>query len=263
MAIMDGSSLGGRTALITGASQGIGAAIALCLARAGADIVLVARNAALLRDVASRAAVGGAGAEVLPADLSDPSDLDRVAARAANADILVNNAAVAQRYLRFTQRDDAYWRSVIEVNFWATYVLMREAARGMTERGGGCIVNITSSAGVRANPFLAHYSSTKAAVEMLTKVAAMELGEHGVRVLNVAPGWIDTTHPALTDEGKARLADDMPLKRAGRPEEVGELVAFLASDQASYLSGSTILCDGALLAGNYDRAKLLRARLQE
>jgi NAD(P)-dependent dehydrogenase (short-subunit alcohol dehydrogenase family) len=263
MATVDDRELEGRTALITGASQGIGAAVALSLARAGANVVLVARNGALLRDVASQAETGGADAEVLRADLSDPSDLDRVAARAVGADILVNNAAVAQRYLRFTQRDDSYWRSVIEVNFWATYVLMREAARGMVGRGGGSIVNITSSAGVRANPFLAHYSSTKAAVEMLTRVAAMELGENGVRVVNVAPGWIDTTHPALTDQGKARLAHDMPLKRAGRPEEVGELVAFLVSDRASYISGSTILCDGALLAGNYERAKLLRARLQE
>jgi NAD(P)-dependent dehydrogenase (short-subunit alcohol dehydrogenase family) len=191
--------------------------VAISLAAAGADVVLVARNEALLRDVAAQAEAAGARADVLAADLSVPADLQRVAERAQQADILVNNAAVAQRYLRFTERDDEYWRSVIEVNLWATYVLMREAAAGMVQRGRGCIVNVTSSAGLRANPFLAHYSSTKAAVEMLTRVAAMELGERGVRVLSVAPGWIDTTHPALTDDGKSQLAQDIPMKRPAGP----------------------------------------------
>jgi 3-oxoacyl-[acyl-carrier protein] reductase len=254
--------LTGRTAMVTGASQGIGEAVALALGESGAAVVLVARNEVTLGKVAGRIREAGGHADVLSADLSDRVGLDRVGKRASDVDILVNNAAVAQRYLRFTDRDDEYWRDVVAVNYWATYVLMREAAIGMVERRHGCIVNITSSAGVRPNPFLAHYCSTKAAVEMMTRVAAMELGEYGIRVMNVAPGWIDTTHPALTDEGKRTLAEDMPMKRAGRPEEIGELISFIASDRASYLSGSTILYDGALLAGNYERAKLLAPRLK-
>jgi 3-oxoacyl-[acyl-carrier protein] reductase len=232
------AELAGRTALVTGASQGIGEAVAAALARDGAAVVLVARNAAKLQAVAGRIRDAGGIADVIPADLADESNLSRVA-----------------------DREDDYWRNVIAVNYWATYVLMREAANGMKSRQRGCIVNVTSSAGIRANPFLAQYSSTKAAVEMLSRVAAMELGEYGIRVVNVAPGWIDTTHPALTIEGKQTLADDMPMKRAGRPEELAELVSFIVSDRASYLSGSTIVCDGALLAGNYERMKLLAPRL--
>lgn len=253
--------LAGKTALVTGASQGIGAGIARSLARDGADLVLVARNTGLLSAVAQELRSVASQIDVLRADLSDERDLAAVAERSAEVDILVNNAAVAQRYLRFVDRDDAYWRNVISVNYWATYVLMREASRGMAQRRHGCIVNVTSSAGVRANPYLSHYTSTKAAVEMLTKSAAMELGEFGVRVLSVAPGWIDTTHPGLSDAGKADLALSMPMRRAGRAEEVGDLVAFLVSDRAGYISGSTIMCDGALLAGNYDRAALLAPRL--
>ena len=242
-------SLAGRTALVTGAGRGIGAGISRALAAAGAEVVLVARSLPQLECVAAEIAAKGGRARAIVADLGRAQDRVRLVAEAGPVDILVNNAAVKQRYVRSTHFPEDYWREVFEVGFWAPALLTRDLARGMGERGRGVVINVTSTAGSRANPYLGHYCASKAALEMVTRCTAIELGRFGVRVLGIAPGTIDTDHHALKDHpGMAA-----PVGRIGTPEDVGRLALFLASDAASFASGHVYTLDGATAAGDFSR----------
>ena len=242
-------SLAGRTALVTGAGRGIGAGIARAFAAAGASIVLVARSNAQLAAVAAEIAGFGGSARTITADLACAEDRERLVGEAGPVDILVNNAAVKQRYVRSTHFPEDYWREVFEVGFWAPVLLTRDLARKMGERGRGVVINITSTAGSRANPYLGHYCASKAALEMVTKCTAIELGRFGVRVVGIAPGTIDTDHHSLKD----RPGMAAPVGRIGTPEDVGRLALFLASDAASFASGHVYTLDGATAAGDFSR----------
>jgi NAD(P)-dependent dehydrogenase (short-subunit alcohol dehydrogenase family) len=251
------ATLEGRRALITGASRGIGAAIARRLAAEGAQVVLVARTAEALAGVAGDIRGAGGAASTIAADLGIRLDLDRVIAEAGPLDIFVNNAAVAQRFYRFTEFDESYWRSVFEVGVSAPALLMRAFARGMAERGRGVVINISSMAGSIGLPFLAHYCAAKAAMDMVIRSMALELGRHGVRAVSIAPGAIDTGHHGVSNEKAA----DNPLGRVGDPEEVAALAAYLASDEAQFISGGVVACDGGALAGNFGAIRLFEPYL--
>lgn len=248
-------SLEGRSAVVTGASRGIGSGIARRLAAYGAKVTVVARSEGALREVAAE--IGG---NACVTDLSNAQDVVGLFDRIGPQHILVNNAAIYQRPIPILTTDDEYWRAVIEVNLWAPYVLLREAARLMVDLGGGAIVNISSTAAQRAVPLVAPYCATKAALDQLTKVAALELAENGIRVNGVAPGFIETQHSGAMLDARARdqVRSDVPLGRSGLPEEVGELAAFLVSPAASYITGQVIACDGGSLSGSMESLRRFR-----
>lgn len=248
-------SLEGRSAVVTGASRGIGSGIARRLAAYGAKVTVVARSEGALREVAAE--IGG---NACVTDLSNAQDVVGLFDRIGPQHILVNNAAIYQRPIPILTTDDEYWRAVIEVNLWAPYVLLREAARLMVDLGGGAIVNISSTAAQRAVPLVAPYCATKAALDQLTKVAALELAEHGIRVNGVAPGFIETQHSGAMLDARARdqVRSDVPLGRSGLPEEVGELAAFLVSPAAAYITGQVIACDGGSLSGSMESLRRFR-----
>lgn len=246
--------LNGRSAVVTGASRGIGAGIARRLAAHGAQVTLVARTEDALNEVAAE--ING---DVCVADLARAQDVAGLFDRIGPQHILVNNAAIDQRPIPILTADDEYWRSVIEVNLWAPYVLLREAARRMVDLGGGAIVNISSTAAQRAVPLVAPYCATKSALDQLTRVAALELAEKGIRVNGVAPGFIETGHSGAMLDAQTRdqVISDVPLGRSGLPEEVGELVAFLVSPAAAYITGQVVACDGGSLSGSVESLRRL------
>lgn len=239
--------LEGRNALVTGASRGIGAATARALDRAGARVVLVARTASALADVAGELRHDPV---VVTADLAEDGSAQRVAdaalAAVGRVDVLVNNAAAAVR-VPSTELDAATIDRLLAVNVRNLLLLTTAVLPGMVERGAGAIVNLSSVSGVIGTPRRAAYAATKGAVDALTRSLAMEYGPHGVRVNAVAPGVIDTD---LWARNKAvsgvveQVTATIPLRRWGTPDEVADVIVFLASDAARYVTAQTISVDG-------------------
>jgi dehydrogenase/reductase SDR family protein 4 len=247
--------LDGRVALVTGASRGIGRAVALGLAAAGADLVLVARRLPELEAVAGEARALGRRALALPAHLGRRAEVDRVfdAALAAFArlDVLVNNAATNPVFGPLVDLDEAAWDKIMALNVKGYLFAAQRAARAMAGAGRGAIVNVASTAGLRASPGLGAYSISKAAVLMLTRVLARELAPLGIRVNAVAPALIETRFSEALWRDPARLdayLQTTPLRRTGQPEEVAGAVVYLCSEAASYVTGQTLVVDGGHLA---------------
>jgi 3-oxoacyl-[acyl-carrier protein] reductase len=240
--VSDFCSLEGKTALVTGASRGIGRAIALELAQAGASVVVGYRSGA----EEAEAVAQEAGGRALQADVSDPDQARRLVEESGDIDLLVNNAGVTRDGLLARMPDDD-WRSVLETNLGGMFYTCRAAARGMMKRRAGSIVNVSSIVGVRGNPGQTNYAAAKAGMIGFTKSLARELGPRGVRANVVAPGYVKT---ALTDvlPGEARQAmlANTPLGRLGDPEDVARAVRFLCSDEASFVTGEVLLVDGGL-----------------
>jgi len=244
--------LSGRTALVTGASGDIGGAIARALHRQGAHLVLTGRREDALQVVA--ASLDGRVATVV-GDLSSAEAAQAVAAGAEQAaagfggslDILVNNAGFARDGLSMRMSDDD-WNAVIEVNLTAGFRLARAALRGMMKRRYGRIIGISSIVGVIGNPGQANYAASKAGMIGMTKAIAAEVATRGITVNCVAPGMIETTMTrSLTEEQHKRMADPIPAGRLGSIEEVAAAVAFLASSEASYITGHTLNVNGGLV----------------
>ena len=242
-----------RIALVTGAAQGIGLACAEALKDDGCEVVLWDVQEEV-RDAAARL---GGHADVV--DLSDGAAIaaafDRMEAEVGTASVLVNNAgrAVGADFLDMTE---AQFRDVIDLNLVGVFLATQRAARGMVAAGiaDGAIVNMSSINAQVAIPQIAGYCASKGGVMQLTKVAALALADHGIRVNAVGPGSIDTAMMAAVNADPAAFARAMsrtPLKRAGTAREIGEVVAFLASPKASYVTGETIYVDGGRLALNY------------
>jgi 3-oxoacyl-[acyl-carrier protein] reductase len=236
------ASLEGKTALVTGGSRGIGRAIALELARAGASVTVGYRSGA---DEAEQVA-GEAGGRALQADLSDPDEAAKLVAAVGELDILVNNAGLTRDGL-IARMPDADWRDVIETNLSSVFYTCRAVARSMMKRRSGAIVNVSSVVGLHGNPGQTNYAASKAGIIGFTKALARELGSRGVRANVVAPGYISTR---LTDELQADLRELMlkntPLGRLGDPEDVAGAVRFLCSDAAAFITGEVLLVDGGL-----------------
>lgn len=242
-----------KVALVTGASRGIGAATALTLADAGFDVALASRTVEDLEEVAAACGDKGVRTLVVPTDVMEEDQVRRAVNRTAEElgrlDVLVNNAGWNSFMVPITQLRSSGWDKGITLNltqaFWAT----QEAGRIMTDQGGGVIINVSSLAGVGTSPGMAHYGAAKAALISLTKNSALEMGEAGIRVNCVAPGWIRTDISKFawdTDETEKSFVERAPIKRWGHPQEVADVIAFLAGSGATYITGHTIVVDGGL-----------------
>lgn len=240
--------LTGRTAFVTGASGGIGGAIARALAAQGAKVAIAGTKVDVLDALA--ADMGGAGL-VFAADLSDRAAADTAFAEAEKAlggqiDILVNNAGITRDQLAVRMKDDD-WDRVIEINLTAGFRLARSALRGMMKRRWGRIVGITSVVGATGNPGQANYAASKAGMIGMTKALAAEVASRGITVNCVAPGFIETAMTAvLTEEQNRRIAGNVPAGRLGTPVEIAAAVAYLASEEAAYVTGATLHVNGGL-----------------
>jgi 3-oxoacyl-[acyl-carrier protein] reductase len=239
--------LTGRRALVTGASGGIGGALARALHAQGATVALSGTRTAPLEALAAEL---GERAHVAPCDLSDGAAVDALPKRAAEAmgglDILVNNAGLTRDNL-FMRMSDAEWDAVIAVNLTAAFRLMRGALRGMMKARWGRIVSVTSIVGVTGNPGQGNYAASKAGLIGMSKSLAAEVASRGVTVNCVAPGFIETAMTdALNAVQKEKLLGAIPAGRMGTSEEIAAAVVYLASDEARYVTGQTLHVNGGM-----------------
>jgi 3-oxoacyl-[acyl-carrier protein] reductase len=236
------ASLDGKLALVTGASRGIGRAIAEELARAGAAVVVGYRSG---KDEAEElaAAIGG---RAIQADVSNPDEAKRLVDEAGDIDVLVNNAGLTRDGLLARMSDDD-WRTVIETNLSSVFYTCRAVTRPMMRKRRGAIVNISSIVGVHGNWGQTNYAASKAGIIGFTKSLARELGSRGIRANVVAPGYVKTQLTEVLPEGAtAAMVEQTPLGRVAEPEEIAGAVRFLASDEASFITGDVLLVDGGL-----------------
>jgi len=236
------ASLEGKRALVTGASRGIGRAIAEELARAGAHVVVGYRSG---REEAEQLAseIGGAAVQ---ADVSSPEDARRLVDEAGDIDVLVNNAGLTRDGLLARMSDDD-WRTVIDTNLSSVFYTCRAVTRPMMKKRAGSIVNISSVVGVHGNWGQTNYAASKAGIIGFTKSLARELGSRGIRANVVAPGYVKTQlTEVLPEEATAAMISNTPLARVAEPHEVAGAVRFLASEAASFITGEVLLVDGGL-----------------
>ena len=242
----------GKTALVTGASRGIGRAIAVALARGGARLALnyAGNQAAAEEALRLVREAGSPEARLFQFDVADPvaaaKAVEEVVATMGGLHILVNNAGVALDQLVMRIKDDD-WQRQLDVNLSGAFHLIRAATRPMMKARGGSIVNLTSVVGEMGNAGQAAYAATKAGLIGLTKSVARELASRNVRVNAVAPGYIDTDMTAsLPQDAKQKMAEMIPLGRLGNVEDVAAAVAWLCSDQASYVTGEVLRVNGGM-----------------
>jgi 3-oxoacyl-[acyl-carrier protein] reductase len=235
-------SLEGKTALVTGGSRGIGRAIAVELARAGAQVV-VGYNSGAAEAEEVAAEIGG---RAIQADVSSAEDARRLVDEAGDLDILVNNAGVTRDGL-LARMPDEEWREVIETNLSSVFYTCRAVTRPMMKKRSGSIVNLSSIVGLHGNFGQTNYGAAKAGIIGFTKSLARELGSRNVRANVVAPGYVKTRlTDVIPEEGKALMLQNTPLGRLGDPEDVAGAVRFLCSDEASFITGEVLLVDGGL-----------------
>ncbi|WP_413871226.1 3-oxoacyl-ACP reductase FabG [Albidovulum sp.] len=239
--------LTGKAALVTGASGGIGGAIARALHGAGAVVGLSGTREAPL---AALAAELGGRAQVLACDLSDAAAVEALPKRAAEAmgtvDILVNNAGITRDNL-FMRMSDAEWQAVIDVNLTSTFRLCRGVLRGMMKARWGRIVNVTSIVGTTGNPGQGNYAAAKAGIAGMSKALAQEVASRGITVNCIAPGFIATAMTdKLNEEQKARISAQIPAGRMGTPEEIAAAALYLSSPEAGYVTGATLHVNGGM-----------------
>ena len=239
--------LSGKTALVTGASGGIGRDIAKALHAAGAKVGLSGTREAVLQELAGEL---GEGAHVLVADLSSAEGASELAAKAEEAlgglDILVNNAGITRDNLALRMKDED-WEAVLNVNLTSGFRLIRAALRGMMKRRHGRIIGITSVVGVTGNPGQANYAATKAGMIGMSKSLAQEVASRGITVNCVAPGFIATPMTDdLPEEQKAALTSAIPAGRLGSGDDIAAACLFLASDEAAYVTGQTVHVNGGM-----------------
>jgi 2-deoxy-D-gluconate 3-dehydrogenase len=248
--------LAGKTAIVTGASRGIGRAIALAYAQAGADVALVARDAQRLAQVATGVRAEGRRALVLPCDVTDEEAVTAVVASAieglGHVDVVVNNAGGNNFSAPFVGMRMSGFDKVLRLNLHSTAYVCQAVGPHLLERKSGSVINVASVAGLRGTPFMAHYGAAKAAVLSLTTTLAMEWAWAGVRVNALLPGWVETdlTDFARADEGTEKaLIGGVPMQRWATAEEMAGPAVFLGSDASSFMTGQPLVIDGGLTAG--------------
>lgn len=240
--------LTGRTALVTGSTRGIGLAIARTLSEAGARVAVVGRDRSRAEEVA--AGLGGE-ARGFACDVSDPASVtalvEEVEKTFGSVDILVNNAGLTRDNLLMRIKDDD-WDAVLDANLRGAFVAIRAASRGMMKRRWGRIINMASVVGLIGNKGQANYAASKAGLIGLTKSVAKEYASRNILANAIAPGFIETDMTAaMTAEARATLSQQIPLERLGTPADIAGVVAFLASDHASYITGQVFVVDGGMV----------------
>jgi NAD(P)-dependent dehydrogenase (short-subunit alcohol dehydrogenase family) len=255
-------SLQGKTAIVTGASRGIGKGIAIGLARAGAKVALTSRKVDDLNATAAEIAAFGGEALVVQSHLGKMEEINRmvgtVKEKFGRIDILVNNAGASPATASVLESDERLWDTIMNLNLKGVYFTSQAVARVMKEQGGGRIVNIASIDGFKPEPWVSVYSISKAGVRMITKAFAMELAPFNIRVNTIAPGAITTkmmdSHwfhlpPEEAKAAKDAMAKLTPMGRIGNVDEIVGAAIYLASDASSYATGAEILIDGGALLG--------------
>ena len=242
--------LSGRVAVVTGASRGLGRAIAVALAEAGADVAVAARAKPELEETAHQAGRHGVRTLALPTDVASYPAVERLMAQTSSAlgrlDIVVNNAGIA-RVAPLAEAPLEDWQAILDVNLSGVFHGCRAAAPYLIRQKAGKVINLASVLAVVALPGYTMYAATKGAVIALTRTLAVEWARHNVQVNAIAPGWFvtDMNEAAFADPGiHARLTRDIPARRTGRPEEIGPLAIYLASPGSEFMTGQTIFLDG-------------------
>jgi len=246
-------SLAGQVALVTGASRGIGRAIALALGHAGAMVVGTATTESGAEGISAALAAAGVKGEGRVVNVADGAQIDALVAAVEQAHgaigILVNNAGITQDNLALRMKD-AEWDAVIDTNLKSVFRLSRAVLRGMMKARAGRIVNITSVVGSSGNPGQVNYAAAKAGIAGMTRALAREIGSRGITVNCVAPGFIDTDMTrALPDQAREGLLAQIPLGRLGQPEDIAAAVVYLAGPGGAYVTGTTLHVNGGMYMG--------------
>jgi NAD(P)-dependent dehydrogenase (short-subunit alcohol dehydrogenase family) len=242
--------LDGKVAIVTGASRGLGRAIAVALAAAGADVALAARSKADLETTAGQVEARGRRALVVPTDVTRYEAVEALVERTVGAlgrlDVVVNNSGIA-KVLPFADATPDDWRAIVDVNLTGVVNGCRAAARHLIAQGSGKVINVASALATVALPGYTLYAATKGGIVALTRTLAVEWARHGIQVNAIAPGWFVTdmnedafNNPKVRD----RLLRDVPARRTGRPEEIGPLAVYLASPVSDFMTGQTLYLDG-------------------
>lgn len=242
------TDLTGRVALVTGSTRGIGRAIATTLASAGARVAVVGRERARAEEAAAQL---GGEARGFSCDVADTASVaalvEEVEKSFGSLDILVNNAGLTRDNLLMRIKD-ADWDAVLDANLRGAFASIRAASRGMMKRRWGRIINIASIVGITGNKGQANYAASKAGLIGLTKSVAKELASRNILCNAVAPGFIETDMTAaMTPEARTAMSTQIPLERLGKPEDIAGVVAFLASEQAAYITGQVFVVDGGMV----------------
>ena len=245
-------NLSGQTAIVTGASRGIGKEIALALGKSGARVACIARNEEKLKETVDQIIAAGGAAEAFPLNVTDSEAVTQLVEKIKGdwekVDIIVNNAGITRDTL-LPRMSDEDWDDVISTNLRSIFLFSRAGIQAMMQKRYGRIINISSVSGIMGNPGQANYSASKAGIIGFTQTVAKEIAKRKVTVNAICPGFIatemtDALGPAVQDEVKKRV----PAKRLGQAEEIADAVLFLASESASYITGQVLVVDGGLTA---------------
>lgn len=248
-------SLEGKTAVVTGASRGFGAAIAIGLAEAGADVALAARTESALHEVAAKIEALGRQALVVPTDMLDKAAIDQLAEKTIAAfgkiDILINNAGLGDS-VPFLQMPEDEWDKILNVNLKGYFLTTQAVGKYMFKAKSGRVINISSAMGEYPLPYLTHYAASKGAINAMTKCLAQEWANRGITVNAIAPSYFETDMTESSRENEhanALIMSKTPLARYGKVDELVGLVVYLAGDNSSYMTGAVVPLDGGWSAG--------------
>ncbi|MEM3086861.1 MAG: SDR family NAD(P)-dependent oxidoreductase [Halobacteria archaeon] len=254
MAVLDSFKLDGKSALVTGGGRGIGRAVALALAEAGADVAVCARTPKQVEAVAGEVRQRGRRSLPLACDVRKAADVEATVARTVQEfgqlDILVNNAGILfNNWLMDTT--ERTWHDVIDTNLTSAFLFCKFAGKHMIPRKSGSVVNMASAAGVAASPRQTAYHASKAGLILFTRSLALEWNRHNIRVNAICPGFIETDMTAMVHKNpklRGEFVQRIPMRRLGRADEIGPLAVYLASDASSYVTGEFVLVDGGVTA---------------